>query len=256
MWMVRAEGGTLFEKFAKGVVAVGWELVGDLTPARTREAVRRLYETAYPEDSPGKATNAISVLHKFRSVLQPNHKVVTYNPLSRQYLVGDLVSEYTFSVREVGPEYPHIRKVTWVGRVNRDDLSPSTRNSLGSTLTLFAINDDAASELLSVLTGGIAPAEAPKALVKEELTSLREDESAKAFELIKDAIVALSDRDAEKLVAAVLRAMGYRTRVTPIGPDRGVDVLASPDGLGLEEPRIKAEVKAPSEDADGLSRDT
>ncbi len=47
----------------------------------------------------------------------------------------------------------------------------------------------------------------------------------------------------ECLVATILRAMGYKARVTPKGPDRGVDVIASPDGLGLEEPRIKAEVK-------------
>ena len=42
---------------------------------------------------------------------------------------------------------------------------------------------------------------------------------------------------------ANLRAMGYKTRVMPKGRDRGVDVLASRDGLGLEEPRIKVEVK-------------
>ena len=47
----------------------------------------------------------------------------------------------------------------------------------------------------------------------------------------------------QDLIAAILRAMGYRTRVSPPGPDRGVDVLASPDGLGLQEPRIKVEVK-------------
>ena len=47
----------------------------------------------------------------------------------------------------------------------------------------------------------------------------------------------------EELVASILRGMGYRTRISPQGPDRGVDVTASPDGLGLEEPRIKAEVK-------------
>ena len=37
--------------------------------------------------------------------------------------------------------------------------------------------------------------------------------------------------------------MGYRTRVSGPGPDRGVDVFASPDGLGLVEPRIFVEVK-------------
>ena len=45
------------------------------------------------------------------------------------------------------------------------------------------------------------------------------------------------------LTAALLRAMGYRTRITPKGPDRVVDVFASPNGLGFQEPRIKAEVK-------------
>ena len=70
-----------------------------------------------------------------------------------------------------------------------------------------------------------------------------EDIVSRAHELIKDKILTLSNEDMEQLAAAILRAMGYRTRVTPKGPDRGVDVLASPDGLGLEEPRIKAEVK-------------
>lgn len=37
--------------------------------------------------------------------------------------------------------------------------------------------------------------------------------------------------------------MGYRSRVADPGGDRGVDVFASPDGLGLEEPRIFVEVK-------------
>ena len=44
-------------------------------------------------------------------------------------------------------------------------------------------------------------------------------------------------------MAGVLRAMGYQTDVAARGPDRGVDIFASPDGLGLEEPRIFVEVK-------------
>jgi restriction system protein len=78
---------------------------------------------------------------------------------------------------------------------------------------------------------------------KEELEQLKEDVIGRAHELIKDKILKLNDEELELLVAAVLRAMGYKARVTPKGPDRGVDVIASPDGLGLEEPPIKAEVK-------------
>jgi len=60
---------------------------------------------------------------------------------------------------------------------------------------------------------------------------------------LKDKIQSLDPEEMEELTAALLRAMGYQTRVSARGPDRGVDVLASPDGLGLTQPRIKAEVK-------------
>ena len=37
--------------------------------------------------------------------------------------------------------------------------------------------------------------------------------------------------------------MGYKTRVSPSGADRGKDIIASRDGLGFEDPRIVVEVK-------------
>lgn len=47
----------------------------------------------------------------------------------------------------------------------------------------------------------------------------------------------------QELVAGILRAMGYRNMILSPGPDRGKDIIASPDGLGLENPKIKVEVK-------------
>lgn len=46
------------------------------------------------------------------------------------------------------------------------------------------------------------------------------------------------------LVAHLLEKMGYRTRVSPPGPDRGVDILAHRDELGFEPPIIKVQVKS------------
>jgi restriction system protein len=57
----------------------------------------------------------------------------------------------------------------------------------------------------------------------------------------------------EELVAAVLRALGYKARVTPKGPDRGRDVIASPDGLGFQTPRVIAEVKHRPKDPIGAT---
>jgi restriction system protein len=70
-----------------------------------------------------------------------------------------------------------------------------------------------------------------------------DDVETRAAELIEDNIVQLDWEEVQELVAGVLRGMGYRTSVSAKGADRGVDIFASPDGLGLEEPRIFVEVK-------------
>jgi len=78
--MVRSDGGALFERFKKGAVAVGWSDIGDLGAVRTREEIRKLFERTYPDDLPGRATNAISVLYKIRSAIGVDDSVITYDP--------------------------------------------------------------------------------------------------------------------------------------------------------------------------------
>lgn len=64
-----------------------------------------------------------------------------------------------------------------------------------------------------------------------------------SIERIKDIVNDLGWDQMEELVAGILRAMGYKTQVSPAGPDRGKDIVASPDGFGFENPRIVVEVK-------------
>jgi restriction system protein len=107
---------------------------------------------------------------------------------------------------------------------------------------------DVWSDISAALSGGDKGSGKQSAVQVEEeesegIEESREDTEERARELIKDKVLRLDDSQMEHLVAALFRAMGYKARVTPKGPDRGVDVFASPDGLGLQEPRIKAEVK-------------
>lgn len=69
------------------------------------------------------------------------------------------------------------------------------------------------------------------------------DVEARALEFIKDKLTELDWDEMQELTAGILRAMGYKTRVARPGPDRGADIVASPDGLGFEMPRIVVEVK-------------
>ena len=244
VWMVRAgEGGYLVRDFAKGFIAIGYQALGDMTNVTDQEAIRAKCIASYPEARPGEIGNQVAMFYKFRSVLLVGDTVLTYDPDAREYLVGKVNSDYYYKPGEV-PDYPHVRRVQWEGKVSRDALSAISRNSLGGMLTLFNVNAEVWTDIQGALRGTalVAPEE-NKEEEKEEFQQIKEDTKGKARDLITDKILRLDHREMEHLVAAILRAMGYKTRVTPVGPDRGVDVLASPDGLGLQEPCIKAQVK-------------
>ena len=238
VWMVRAgERGRLFEEFEKGYVAIGWQDMGDMSLIASQEEMRRAYVLAYPDNKPGSVGNAAAMAYKFAKVFAKGDKVITYNPEERKYLVGEITGDYAYQPNVVG-DYPHLREVKWVGRVDRDVLPSTTRNALGSTLTLFSVSAESWENFQTALKGGLPPTET-ETEEAEVLDSVREQ----SREFIKDRIVKLSPNEFEDFVAGLLRAMGYKTRVSPIGPDRGIDIMASPDGFGFEQPRIAVECK-------------
>jgi len=239
VWMVRAgKHAYLIEEFARGYVGIGWHRMGDLTSLHSQDDLRKKYLETSPEVKPGKVGNAVAVVYKFRSVIQKGDKVITYDPGTREYLVGTISTDYIYSINEI-EDCPNIRKVNWEGRVSRDGLSVTSRNSLGSTLTLFTVNSDVWQEFESLLKGEVKPEEIENSDDSDMLDNIRDQSK----EFIKDKISRLDPYEYQDLVAGLLRAMGYKTRVSPPGADRGVDIIASPDGLGFEQPRIAVECK-------------
>lgn len=244
--MIRAgSGGIFIEDFrSNNAIAIGWNDLGDLNQYADHDALRAAYQAAYPDDKPGKIPNAIAMMRKFRDEIQKGDLVISYDPESRQYLLGEDLGEYAYIADEnlcVG-EYANTRKVNWLGEVSRDQLILQTKNSLGSTLTLFSLTNQVVSELLNALEGKPLKVQETED-VTTALSELKDQTVSQSHELIKDKIQSLNPEEMEFLAAALLRAMGYETRVSPRGADRGVDVIASPDGLGLQKPRIKVEVK-------------
>ena len=139
------------------------------------------------------------------------------------------------------------RRVDWEGQVSRDHLSIPTKNSLGSSLSVFEVPEAAEKEFDSLLAGQNGTTSPPEKFANSEADVstqyLLNDLRAKAKEFIKDKVADLSWEEMQELVAGILRAMNYKTRISPQGSDRGKDIVASPDGLGFEQPRIVVEVK-------------
>jgi restriction system protein len=107
------------------------------------------------------------------------------------------------------------------------------------------VNEESAREIKALLEGKIVPKSVEDEAGDEdsEVDALKQEIKEKSIEFIKDNLQKLDWDEMQELVAGILRAMGYKTRVANPGPDRGADIIASPDGLGLEQPRIRVEVK-------------
>jgi restriction system protein len=247
MWMIRAgRGGILAHEFEeKGYVSLGFGRVGDLSNVNSPKDVTEIYKKLNPDQKLGKMRNSAGQLARFRFEPEKGNQVITYSPEFRVYLVGEIISDYGYD--ESYPEgHCHYRKVKWMGKVNRDDLSTSTKNSIGSIMTFFLINKEAAKEINAALSGKPTVKDLSDDDVGEndsDLESRKKEIQEQSKEYIKDLIQKLDWDDMQELVAGILRTMGYKTRVASPGPDRGVDIVASPDGLGLEQPRIRVEVK-------------
>ena len=229
VWVVR--GGNNNEIIdtaeSKSIVALGLYIVGDVSGLKTREDFR--------EKNPKS-----DQLYRFVHEMQVGDTVLTPNKATRRALVGKISGEYRYDPSIGEGEYPHVRDVEWQGSISRDDMSPSLKNSMGSTLTVFTLpgHDD---EIRRLAAGNVPTAKEKED--EEETFDFLADTQEKAEALIADHIASLSWEDLELLVAAVLRTLGFRTKLSKKGGDGGYDIVAHPDALGFEEPRVKVEVK-------------
>jgi len=238
VWMIRAgQRAFLIDDFIdKEIIAIGWNELGDLKDKKNLEQIKTALKNTYPSEKQFTQNMNAGQIYRFVIEFNIGDYVVTYNPNERVYWLGQVKSDYYYD--DTLTEYHHLRKVEWQNKINRDSLSVSTKNSLGSIATIFEIQDTAKQEIFQAINGTTVEEEAPG-----DLDKIMEDFAERAHEFIKDKILKLDWYEMQELVAALMRSMGYKTRVSPAGSDRGKDIVASPDGLGLEDPRIIIEVK-------------
>ena len=152
-WMVRAgRGGIYSEDFEKGYVAIGWSDLGDLSQYATPDDLRSSYINVYGNEKPAKTSNAVAMILKFRDQIKTGDYLLSYNPETREYLVGKDQGQYSHQPDLIG-DYANVRAVDWLGKVSRDKLSQKARNLLGSVLTLFSVKQFVIDEFLTILEG-------------------------------------------------------------------------------------------------------
>lgn len=220
-----------------GAVAIGWVVMGNLSLLKTREEIKEKYREVHPEDSEAKVGIGAGTLHRFANEMKEGDFVLTPLKVSREVLIGKVSSDYIYDPQAISIDYPNIRRVKWLKKVSRDQLSAPLRNSIGGIMAVFSV-DSHIREVEALLV----KKKLPDAEVVQE-PPFHEQVQAQADEMISDLLSQIDFYDFQYLVAGLLKAMGFKVRVSSPGPDKGVDILASPDAFGFQTPRIRVQVK-------------
>jgi len=250
IWFVRAGQESVFvEDFLQyKIVAIGWPELGELDTGISKTQLLQHYRLVYPDHAEGKAQVDVSQILRFMNEPKIGDTVMTYNRDRQIYSLGTITSDSLWRPDLIS-ELPRIRQVDWKHMIPRAVLSGEAKNTLGALLTLSLVRKDAAREIREKALASQQPEATPITIPASSVNDIDVERDARAELLekseqaIEDRLVRLDWEQVQELVAGLLRAMGYRTTVSPRGSDRGVDIFASPDGLGLEEPRIFVEVK-------------
>jgi restriction system protein len=251
MWKIMAgRGSTQVHAFVEqSVVAIGWAEAGDHTTATTRSELIERFTEVWPENTPRKNQVSAGQIWRFLRELKVGELIVVYDPASRIYHIGEIQGQPDFKPEKI-EGLPIVRSVRWLGTVGRDSLSQATRNTLGAIMAFFKLSDTAESEINARLSGGKKETVDGSDSDPDQEIEIAIDVADpfaniadQALELVKDRVLRLEWDEMQELVAALLRALGYRTIVSGAGADRGRDIVASRDGFGFEAPRIVVEVK-------------
>ena len=238
-WMIRAGRGGVYaaDWLERGIIGIGWDFGGADIAAMDREKIRAAYAATHSSESKQKVAANVGQVYRFAHSMAQGSTVVMYDPAERLYHIG--VINGPCKPSDESESLTYTRTVKWGETALRDMLSPASKNSLGGIQTIFAVSDEVMVDLEAAGSNSSADADDNAANDEETLAATYDN----GIELIKDRVNQLDWEDMERLVAGLLKAMGYCARVMPKGPDGGRDVVASPDALGLESPRIIAEVK-------------
>jgi restriction system protein len=155
-----------------------------------------------------------------------------------------------YQYKKVAPNVMHIRKVEWVKTVPRSAFPEPILFSMNSALTIFKVSrNDAENQVNKILGLPDAALEVATISVEKAVETVADDakvdlEGSAQDEILKFIQAQFKGHDLARLIDAILKAQGYKTKMSPPGPDGGVDILAGSGLLGFDEPRLCVQVKS------------
>ena len=229
-----------------GELVLGW-VTGDLTQAGNRADVLQALQRSDAGEKIGTLQNWAAQLNQFANGMAVGDLAIVPLKTTGQIAVGRVRDAKVHSVSG--------RPARWVDWLRKDlprsEVGQDLLYSLGAIMTVCEVSRNNAPDRFASLARGGSEVGVPslKTCTTETVTAQAETESVDlgvvGRDLIEKRIAAtFNGHGFTELIAAILQAEGYRTRVSPPGADKGVDIVAGQGGLGFDGPRLVVQVKS------------
>ena len=222
-------------------VALGWARINDLSQITpTREAFKSKLQEVYPNEKLGKYAIDAGQLFRFVHEMKEGDFIVYPSKRDKHVHIGEICGRYQY-FEKASDSYPHRRPVKWLKDFPRMKFTQGALYEIGSAMSFFQVKHYAEEYFAAAMGHSITPPtpqDETVVYVAEEI-----EQNTRDF-ILKTLSQELKGHALSDFVAHLLGTMGYRTRVSPPGPDGGVDIIAHKDELGFVPPIIKVQVKS------------
>lgn len=255
IWLARGGRHGHYEQkqIDDGRIYLKWNDVHeDLTGIDDRKKFQAVLRRAYPQAPNGKIIQNSGQFHLFccrmnvgDSVMMPRHGKGTVS-------VGTIKSDYQFDPQGADG-FKSYREVKWrEDTVPKSNFDSELQSKLNAATTFCGIKADRVEQRVAEAIAGNVNA----------LPSTNHDQSnheGTEDELSADTVIDLHGlardqirqwiqqhykaHEMERLIGGILEAQGYTIYQSPMGPDKGVDLLAGKGVLGFDHPKLCVQVK-------------
>ena len=201
------------------------------------------------------AINWASQVWPFAHEMKKGEIVVLPSKIKPVIHFGKITGDYEFLPNNGNPYY-HARRVERVAcDIPRANFDQDILYSFGAFMTICRIKQE--ERIKAVIQAHNQGKKAQQVIPQEP----QDDEEARdieneALSVITNLMIQKTKgHGLAKIVDAILRAKGFTTYVSPAGPDKGVDILASAGTLGFGSPKICVQVKSSDAPVDRIVLD-
>ena len=251
VWLVRAGRHGQNEDFAieRRCAVIGWDELPDLSGVQNRDEIRELLAREHPEASNSSLGVNTGQVWKFCREINEGDLIVL--PLKTRSVIAIGRSTGAYEYKPQNPDGArHTRPLEWLRTdIPRSAFDDDLLNSFNSLLTVSSPRAENAEERIRAILEGRAPETrrppGEEDAEVEQAAAAQQDLEENAADQIRTYMGRrFRGHELARVVGQVLQAQGYQTRISPAGPDGGVDVIAGRGPMGFDSPRLCVQVKS------------